>query len=266
MKNIKSTLMMAVILLVAACTPNTSKENTADNNEWQSLFNGKNLDDWTVKISHHEMGDNFANTFRVKDGKILVSYDDYDKFDNQFGHMFYKDPFSSYHLRLEYRFTNQDMDDAPDYAYRNSGVMFHAQAPNTMTKDQDWPIAIEYQILADADDGNPRPTGNVCTPGTDIDFHNEMYPGHCLNSDSKTYKWDQWVTGDLIVYGDSLIIHMVNGDTVLQYSKPRMGGGVVTRADSTIYIPGKALKNGYIALQSEGSGIEFRNIQIKKLD
>jgi len=243
-----------------------SKINVSAENEWQILFNGKNLDGWIAKIHHHDVGDNYANTFRVKDGKIQVNYDDYSGFNNRFGHLFYYKPFSSYHLKFEYHFTHQWLEDAPSYAYRNSGVMFHSQDPKTILKEQDWPISVEYQILADAGDGQPRPTGNMCSPGTDVYFNGEKYPRHCENSSSKTYDLDEWISGEIIVYRDSLVIHIVNGDTVLQYSKPQIGGGVVNGFDPAIKIDGKPLTEGYIALQSEGQGIEFREIKIKKLD
>jgi hypothetical protein len=132
-------------LVVISCN---AKVKTADEENWQALFNGKNLDNWIVKIHHHEVGDNYANTFRVKDVAIQVNYDGYDDFDERYGHLFYKEPFSSYHLKFEYRFTDQWLEDAPSYTFRNSGVMFHSQDPNTILKGQDWPISVEYQMLA----------------------------------------------------------------------------------------------------------------------
>ncbi len=233
---------------------------------WITLFNGKNLNGWIVKIHHHNVGDNYANTFRVVDGKIQVNYNGYKDFSNRYGHLFYKTPFSSYHLKFQYRFTDQWMKDAPSYTYRNSGVMFHSQDPKTILKEQDWPISVEYQILAGAGDGQPRPTGNMCSPGTEVFFKGEMDPNHCINSSSKTYDWDEWVTGELIVYGDSLIIHIVNGEKVLEYTKPQIGGGVANGFDPSIKIDKKPLTEGYIGLQAEGQGIEFREIKIKKLD
>jgi hypothetical protein len=266
MKKLNLISVLATIVVILSCNSNNTEKNTNKENKWQSLFNGENLDGWTAKINHHELGDNFANTFRVNEGKIQVNYDEYQKFNNQFGHLFYKEPFSSYHLKFEYHFTDQWREDAPSYAFRNSGVMFHSQDPKTILKDQEWPVSIEYQILAEAEEGVSRPTGNVCTPGTDIYQNGVLVQDHCKNSASKTYKPDEWVNGDLIVYSDSLIIHMVDGDTVLQYSKPTIGGGVVNEFDSTVIVNGKLLKKGFIALQSEGNGIEFRNIKIKKLD
>ncbi|HMR56897.1 MAG TPA: DUF1080 domain-containing protein, partial [Cyclobacteriaceae bacterium] len=64
---------------------------------------------------------------------------------------------------------------------------------------------------------------------------------------------------------DSLITQIINGDTVLQYTNPTMGGGVVSGYDSALWKPGMPLTSGFIALQSEGQPINFRNIRIKEL-
>jgi hypothetical protein len=105
----------------------------------------------------------------------------------------------------------------------------------------------------------------VCSPGTEIVYKGTKYNGHCLNSTSKTYDKDEWVHAELIVLGDSLVTHIINGDTVLQYSKPSMGGGVVDGYDKNIFKPGTPLTSGYIALQSEGQPIDFKNVFLKKL-
>ena len=266
MRKLKIILTLVAISVTISIAFSDPIKNKSRDNGWQSLFNGKNLDGWIVKINHHEVGDNYSNTFRVKDGKIQVNYNEYGAFNEQFGHMFYQKPFSSYHLKFEYRFTDQWLKDAPSYAFRNSGVMFHSQDPKTILKDQDWPISVEFQLLADAGEGQPRPTGNMCSPGTDVFINGEKYPEHCINSSSKTFGLEEWVSAELIVHGDSLVIHVINGDTVLQYTKPQIGGGVVNGCDPAYKIDGKPLKSGYIALQSEGHGIEFREIKIKKLD
>lgn len=263
MNHFKTLLVLIIILAIVSFTLKNTKPNQ---NEWQTLFNGKNLDGWIVKFHHHNLGDNYANTFRVKDGKIQVCYDDYKEFNNRYGHLFYETPFSSFHLKFEYKFNDQWMKDAPSYTYRNSGIMFHSQDPKTILKEQDWPISVEYQILAGAGDGQPRPTGNMCSPGTEVFFEGELYPQHCINSSSKTYDWNEWVNGELIVYGDSLVIHIVNGDTVLQYTKPQIGGGVANGFNPAIKVDGKPLTTGYIGLQAEGQGIEFREIKIKNLE
>lgn len=256
---IRSFIVSAVILAVG-CSTNTKFEN-----KWIPLFNGRDLDDWIVKIHHHEPGVNFGNTFRVDDGKIKVRYDQYGDFNDQFGHLYYKHPFSHFHLVIDYRFTGDLQEGAPEYTLLNSGVMFHSQDPRTMPKEQNWPISVEMQFLAGLDDGNPRPTGNMCSPGTEIVYEDNKYDGHCLSSSSKTFDRDEWVRAELIVLGDSLITHVINGDTVLQYSKPSMGGGVVQGYDSAIWKEGKPLTSGFIALQSEGQPIDFRNIELMDL-
>ncbi len=232
---------------------------------WVKLFNGKNLDNWIVKIHHHEAGVNFGNTFRAEDGVVKVRYDQYGDFNDQFAHLFYKQPFAHFHLRLEYRFTGELQKGAPSYTKLNSGVMFHSQDPRTILKEQNWPISVEMQFLAGLADGKPRPTGNMCSPGTDIVYQGKVYDGHCLNSSSKTYAKNDWVKAELMVYGDSLVKHIINGDTVLQYSKPSIGGGVVQGYDPAYWQPGKPLTSGYIGLQSEGQPIDFRHIEIRNL-
>ncbi|WP_162415500.1 3-keto-disaccharide hydrolase [Cyclobacterium roseum] len=262
---------LLILLLVAgfsvaiyAFTPTQRTKSRTD--EWQSLFNGKDLQGWVPKFHHHETGENYANTFRVVDGEIQVNYDDYTRFEERYGHLFYEKPFSSFHLKFDYRFTDQWMEDAPEYTYRNSGVMFHSQSPESILKEQDWPISVEYQMLADAEDGNPRPTGNMCSPGTEVFYQGEMDPRHCINSSSPTFSWDEWVHAELIVYEDSLVIHKVNGKQVLEYTLPQIGGGVANRFDPELKVDGKPLTEGYIGLQAEGQGVVFKNIMIKELD
>ena len=251
-----------LLLVVYSCTQVQSSEHKS---EWIKLFNGKDIKDWFVKIHHHEVGENFGNTFRVEDGMIKVRYDQYGDFNDQFGHLYYKVPYSYYHLKLEYRFVGELQKGAPDYTLRNSGVMFHSQDPRTMPKEQDWPISVEFQFLGGLGDGKPRPTGNMCSPGTKVVYNGKLDERHCIDSKSKTYDGDQWVKAELIVLGDSLITHIINGDTVMKYSKPQIGGDVVNRYDPKIKKDGMMLKSGFIALQSEGQPIDFRNIELKDL-
>jgi Domain of Unknown Function (DUF1080) len=260
----KSTGYACLLLLIIAIPAFAQKK--ASVKDWKSLFNGKDIDNWVTKINHHETGVNYGNTFRVEDGMIKVRYDQYDRFNEQFGHLYYKQPYAYYHLVFEYRFTGIWRKDAPEYTIKNSGVMFHSQDPKTMPKEQDWPISVEFQLLAGLGDGKPRPTGNMCSPGTDVLFEGKIDSRHCINSTSKTYEGEQWVKGEIIVLGDSLITHIINGDTVLQYSKPQIGGGVVNNYDPAIKLDGKLLKEGFIALQSEGQEVDFRNIKILNLE
>lgn len=257
--------LLISIFFLSACGGLKKNAGLSEAKGWKQLFNGKDINDWFVKIYHHEVGENFGNTFRVEDSIIKIRYDQYGDFNDQFGHLYYKTPYSYYHLKFEYRFVGKLQKGAPSYTLLNSGVMFHSQDPRTMPKEQDWPISIEMQLLAGLGDGKPRPTGNMCSPGTNVVYQGKIAEDHCINSSSKTYEGEQWVKGELIVLGDSLIKHIINGDTVLQYSKPQIGGGVANGYDPKIKIDGKMLSSGYIALQSEGQPVDFKNIWIKAL-
>src|SRR6185436_7736277 len=178
MKRCINLLQIAYLIAIFFVHCNSAKQATAKE-KWIELFNGKDINDWIVKINHHDVGENFGNTFRVEDGMIKVRYDQYGDFNDQFAHLYYKTPYSHFHLKLEYHFTGELKKGAPDYTMLNSGVMFHSQDPRGMLKEQNWPISIEMQFLAGLGDGKPRHTGNMCSPGTDIVYQGNLYPGHC---------------------------------------------------------------------------------------
>lgn len=239
----------------------------AANEDWIQLFNGRDLTGWTPKLSHHELGDNFAQTFRVEDGLLKVRYDRYpDGFKTRFGHLFYAKPYSYYRLVIEYRFVGEQAAQGPGaWANRNSGIMFHSQPPATMAKEQDFPISIEAQLLGGLSDGKARPTANMCSPGTEVVYDGAVYPKHCLDSAAKTYDGDQWVRMEIVVLGDAQITHSVNGEKVLEYSLPQIGGGVVANFDPQAKRDGELLSGGYIALQSESGPLDVRKIELLDL-
>ncbi|MFD1819428.1 protein of unknown function [Pseudarcicella hirudinis] len=253
-----------LLLLILLSGFQLSAQKKADTKVWKQLFNGKNLNDWEVKIRGYALNDNFGNTFRVKDGKMAVSYDQYDKFDERFGHIFYKQKFSDYIIATEYRFVGDQAKEGPGWAIRNSGIMIHCQSPESMGKDQDFPISIEVQLLGGTGKGE-RSTCNLCTPGTNVVMDGKLFTPHCINSKSKTYNGDQWVRAEVLVLGDSLVRHFVNGEMVLEYTKPQIGGGNVSGEDPSLLQDGKLLKEGYISLQSESHPIEFRKVEILNL-
>ena len=230
-------------------------------NGWVNLFNGKDLKDWTVKIAKHEVGENYANTFRVENGVMKVGYEGYTTFDQQYGHIFFKKPYSAYLLKVQYRFIGEQAKGGEGWALRNSGAMLHSQNPKTMLKNQDFPISIEAQILG-GDGKNERHTSNVCTPGTTVYMNNKLMTQHCIDSKSKTYAGDQWVTVEFLVLADSLIEHTIDNQVVLSYTKPQIGGGSVSNFDPKVKQDGKALTEGYIALQSESHPIEFKSVKL----
>ncbi|MEA1786488.1 DUF1080 domain-containing protein [Arenibacter sp. GZD96] len=257
-------LFLLATVLSFSCYPVKSNKSDAIGT-WQQLFNGKDLNDWTIKIAKHELHENYANTFRVANGLMQVRYDGYDTFDQQYGHIFYNTPFSYYLLRVEYRFVGEQAKGGEGWALRNSGAMLHGQDPKTMLKDQDFPISIEGQLLG-GNGVDERTTSNLCTPGTHVVINEELFTPHCLNATSKTYHGEQWVTAYFLVLGDSIVYHIVEKDTVLTYFKPQIGGGNVTPSDPNVKVDGTPLKSGYISLQSESHPIDFRKVALFNLE
>jgi hypothetical protein len=236
----------------------------AQDSEWIPLFNGKDLTGWSPKIVGHPLGENWNDTFRVENGVIKVCYDKYEKFDGRFGHLFYKEPFSHYLLRVEYRFVGEQCPGGPAWAWRNSGAMLHGQDPATMGLDQQFPVSIEVQFLGGKAEGK-RSTANLCTPGTNVVMKEEFITRHCTESVSKTYAGDQWVTVEVEVRGAGVIRHLIDGDTVMAYEKAQLDPKDAD-AKKLIKDPAKLLiEGGSISLQAESHPCEFRKVEIKKL-
>jgi Domain of Unknown Function (DUF1080) len=250
-------------LALALAAHDVPAQDSPGQEGWIPLFNGKDLDGWKVKIKGHELGDNYGDTFRVENGVLKVSYDRYARFDGKFGHLFYKSPFSHYRLRVEYRFKGDQCPGGPVWAFRNSGIMIHGQSPESMGKDQDFPVSIEVQLLG-GNGRDHRPTANVCTPGTNIVMGGKLITRHCTDSSSKTYHGDQWVAVEVEVHGNGVIKHKVDGAIVLEYEKPQLddhdpdGRRLIRNGE-------KMLHEGTISLQSESHPVEFRKVEILPL-
>ena len=258
-----------VLAIVACAVMVGSAQSKSDEKEWIQLFNGRDLKDWTVKFAHYPLGENVNDTFRVEDGLLKVRYDKWKTFEDQFGHIFYRQPFSYYLIAAEYRFVGEQVHTARTdlgWAVRNNGLMLHAPDPKTMVKDQDFPISIEVQLLGGLSNGKPRSTANLCTPGTNVVIDGALVTRHCTNSTSKTYDGDQWVRVEVLVHGDELVRHMVEGATVLEYTKPQIGGGNVSPVDPAVKVDGTPLTGGFIALQAETAPIDFRKIELLNLE
>jgi hypothetical protein len=231
--------------------------------KWVSLFNGKDLDGWSPKIRLHEYGENYANTFRVEDGMIKVRYDGYDKFNKQYGHLFYKQPFSHYRLRIEYRFVGDQCPGGEGWAVRNSGVMLHGEDPKGMGKDQEFPASIEGQFLG-GDGMKKRTTCNLCTPDTNVVLNGKLFTPHCTSSSSDTFHGDQWVTAEFEVRGSKSIKHFVNGKEVLAYEQPQYDPSK-PHGKELAEKHGLMIAGGTISLQSESHPIDFRKVEIMLL-
>ena len=269
--------MKKTLILLLLSTP-TFAQKKADIKDWTPIFNGKDLSGWDIKISGQPLNDNYKNTFRVEYGMMRVVYDQYQNFDDKYGHIYYKKPYSYYTVRFMYRFQGNQTPGGASWNVRNSGIMVHSQSAQSMTYEQTFPMSLEMQLLGGLGKGE-RHTGNLCSPGTQAYMQGSLRPAHCLESDSKTYDGDQWVSAEAIVLGDSVVHHIINGDTVLTYNKTQIGGGFVdekqgwgiAKMDAAAIETwkkkdGTALKMGYIAMQAESHPIDFKNIEVLNLE
>ena len=256
-----TTFSLAPLLLLFACqaAAPTVQEPKAN---WVPLFNGRDLEGWTPKIRGYALGDNFAETFRVADGLLQVRYDGYEQFDDRFGHLYFQSEFSNYDLFVEYRFVGEACPGGPGWAWRNSGVMLHSQPPETMGRDQEFPVSIEVQTLGSTLE-TQRPSANLCTPGTNVYMQGALHTQHCTDSTSAPQLDDVWVQMRVEVRGGEVIRHYIDDVLVLEYSRPELDP---RDADAAQRIAGGeplALAKGYICLQSESFPVDFRRVEIR---
>lgn len=260
-------MALCIGILCTGCGPS----KTTTKSKWVSIFNGKNMDGWSIKISGYPINENHKNMVTVEDGIMKIGYDQYQQWNNEFAHIFYKDKFSHYRLRMEYKFVGEQLPGGQTWALLNSGVMLHSQSPESMELSQNFPVSIEMQFLCEVDTLN-RSTGNLASPGTHVKFADSLYTNHMLYSNGPVYPLNQWVSVEVVVLGDSIVHHIVEGDTVLTYRQPEIGGwelasetGWVEDKTWVTQAKGTKLSDGYIALQGESHPVHFRNIELMDL-
>ncbi len=233
------------------------KANTA---KWVSLFNGKNLEGWNMKISGYTLGENFGNTFRVEDGILRVRYNAYDSFKNRFGALYYNKKFTNYRLKVEYRFVGETTPGAPSWGFRDGGIQYHCQPPSSIGLNQSFPVCLEYNLLG-GNGKDDRPVGEICCSGIYATINGKRNSSYCTPPIMKrTFHGDQWVTAEIEVR-DKTIKHFVNGEEILQFIDPRydtahaIGKTFIANADDRV-------RSGFISLQSNSHPIDFRKIEI----
>jgi hypothetical protein len=258
-------VVVATLTMLLGCAPKATTRVPAPTGNWISLFNGKNLDGWVVKIAGQELGDNFRDTYRVENGLLQVSYDHYDRFEDRFGSLFFNKKFSHYWIRAEYRFVGSLAPGAPSWAYKNSGLQLHSPAPETMRKDQQFPVSVEFDIVG----GGfllSRPTGNVCQNGTSVLIDGKPLKGQCSRLGGLTVRDDSWTTALAEVDGARRVRQIVNGTLVVEYTDLRLDEANSDARRVIALGAGKALDSGYISIQSNGHPIEFRRIEVLPID
>jgi Domain of Unknown Function (DUF1080) len=262
---VRSLILGCALAALSACAEKPKVHIDAPNGAWVSLFNGKDLSNWNVKIAGQDFNDNYRNTFRVEDGLLKVSYQDYDKFDNRFGSLFSKQKFSHYWIRAEYRFVGSLAAGAPRWAYKNSGLQLHSQAPDSMRKEQQFPVSVEFDIVGGHFIGS-APTGDVCQNGTHVLLQGQPVKGLCSKVSDVTLRKDDWITVLAEVDGSKRVKQIVNGALIVEYTNLTLDEN---NQDARRLMAAGApsdLASGYISIQSNGFPIEFRRVEVLPIE
>jgi hypothetical protein len=89
---------------------------------------------------------------------------------------------------------------------------------------------------------------------------------HCSNATAPALPFGEWVKAEVEVSRTGHVVHRINGKDVIAYDAPQYDPSDKTAAPLIAAAGGKlAVEGGYIALQSEGSPLEFRRIEILEI-
>jgi len=255
-----TTFFFAGLLLILFGFSNYKSSPNKPIRKWVSLFNGKNLEGWKMKISGYPLGDNFGNTFRVEDGILSVRYNAYDSFRNRFGAIYYNKSFTNYRLKVEYRFVGETTVGAPSWGFRDGGIQYHCQPPESLGINQSFPVCLEYNLHG-GNGKDERPVGEICCSGMYATVNDKRNPSYCTPAIVKrTFHGDQWVTAEIEVR-EGTIKHFVNGEEILQFKDPRydtahaVGKTLIVKGDDKV-------RAGFVSLQSNSHPMDFRKIEI----
>ena len=242
--------------LMAAC------QSEADSPDWRPLLNGDDLSGWTVKFTGEDVGVNHRDTFQMVGEELRIDYSGWDSFDGRFGHIFTDSDYSAYDLRFEYRSYGEQVSGAPDWAYRNNGVLIHTQAPEDMARDQNFPVTLEMQLV----NGAGRSNGNICTPGTYVILDGAPNRDHCIGSSHPEMPTEDWIAvrveteanGEVRFYVEDQLTFKID-QTLFEDGDIHMSG-----ANTSGFTPDQPIRKGRIAFQAESHPTAFRNVEIRK--
>ena len=216
-----------LLLMVATYTCSSVKGQN-----FTSLFNGKDLSGWYTYIRNSPIDMDTAGVFTVEDKMVHVS-------GKYFGYIATKQEYKSFHLSLEFKWGAAKH--APrQNRKRDSGILYYF---SSSTRDKIWPRSIECQIQ-EGDCGD-----FWLVDSTSLTVNGKLYPPtnnqQVIKTSDQEKPYGEWNTIEVICK-DGKCTHIVNGVVVNEGT-------------------GANVREGKIALQSEGAEIFYRNIKIAKL-
>jgi hypothetical protein len=268
--------ILKIVLLVFIVFPfGCQNEN---NNDWQSLFNGKDLSGWDTYIgpsfdsingkrdtTSPGLNNDSLKVFSVaqEDGQPALRVSG-----ERFGGVSTQEEFENYHLKLEFKWGSLTWPPRKDKK-RDSGVLYHAVGVHGADFGF-WMRSQEFQVQEkDCGDYWGVAGGIFDIPVTMIDSTNYQYDAsgklitfsatspqgrHCIKNPDAENPTGEWNSLEVYCYGDTSV-HVVNNHVVMVlYHSRQADNGKET-----------ALKKGKLQLQSEGAEIFYRNIAIQSI-
>lgn len=256
--NLKIKFEILALFFLIVTTSNYASAQQKDNDGFVSLFNGKNLDGWYLKIRSGD-AELAKKVYAVEDGTVHVFKDFPKEYELNTGGngthgLFYTNKkYSRFIFRFEYKWGTGIANNFDQFQY-DAGMYYH------VVDDKIWPKGIEYQIRYDHIK-NLNHTGDYWA--NDIQWYSKDGETFSLPSEggikaplkkgehrcSKDAKFNalngKWNKCEVIVMGNKYSIHKLNGK-------------IVNMATDLPY------SEGVIGLQSETAEIYYRNIEIKE--
>lgn len=263
MSNANVVIRLPVILLLLAITGcgQTKNDNTELDKGFVSLFNGKDLNNWDLKVKSGDVQE-AAKVFQVDNGVVHVFKDHPDNYNLNMGNytthgmMYTKQKYSRFIFRFEYKWGTKKTNNFDAYQY-DAGMYYH------VFDDKIWPKGLEYQVRYDHTKDRNH-TGDYWASNVKMQWFSndgETFNAPWNGGVAQTQKGgehrakvnvkfnalnDQWNQAEVIVMGNEYSIHKLNGEIVN-------------------YATGFDQNEGVIGLQSETAEIFYRNIEIKEL-
>lgn len=194
-----------------------------------TLFNGKNLEGWSIHIRHADKSDpklDPKGVFRVEGGVIHVSGE-------EFGCLTTEKDFADYKVSLEFKWGEKRWPPR-EKVVRDSGILVHVVGP-----DKVWPRSVECQIQ-EHDCGD-----FYLVDGATITINGKIEKRYRKKSEDAEKPNGEWNKVEVVCDGGT-VANIINGKSVN------------TGTDSN---PAR----GRILLQSEGAEVYFRNIVLTPL-
>lgn len=216
--------ILSTLLILSACTTKQPKA--------ESLFNGTDLTGWHIDVPEMDNNPDAINPFIVRDG-MLVSLG------TPGGHIITDNDYENYRLEVEYRFASTP---------GNCGVLVHASNPRVLYGM--FPKSLEVQM-------EHKNAGDFWCIAEDITVPNmEQYRGPKENwgvIDGKERRIRKHTDGAEKPAGEwnNMVIECVGDEVKVWVNDTFVNFGYDCTA-----------QKGQIALQAEGSEVEFRKIEL----